>query len=70
MPDPSLLDQVRQTYEPLAEASLQGQARLVRWHIRRGQLTQAVTLAREWLVSWVCQRLRPHPPHRLTPNQK
>ena len=57
-----LLDQVRAAYAPLGMAeplapdrlarSLEVQRRMVYWYVERQQWVQAITLAREWLISW------------------
>lgn len=62
-----LLDQIAQAYEglgldspgdpALAATSLATQRRMVAWYIEREQWVQAVTLIREWLVSWVMVQL-------------
>ena len=62
-----LLDQMRGTYQPLALQnpetpesrweSLIGQYQQIRWYIQNQQYLQAITLAREWLISWGCYQL-------------
>ena len=62
-----LLDQVQRTYQPLAlqnpedltnrRESLIGQHEQIRWYIQNQQYLQAITLAREWLISWGCYQL-------------
>ena len=56
-----LVDQVRRELEPLAFAepdtlsqeNLERQLRLVEYYLAKGLIVQAVTLAREWVVSYV-----------------
>ena len=62
-----LLDQMQTTYQPLAlqnpqnptnrRQTLIGQYQQIRWYIRNQQYLQAITLAREWLISWGCYQL-------------
>ena len=62
-----LLDRMQRTYQPLALQnpetpenrweSLIGQYQQIRWHIQNQQYLQAITLAREWLISWGCYQL-------------
>lgn len=62
-----LFDQIQTTYQPLAfqkpkdpmnrRASLIGQYQQIRWYIQNQQYLQAITLAREWLISCVCYKL-------------
>lgn len=66
-----IADQVRQAYAPfgLADPLVPGHVRqaldiqrqLVHWYISKQQVMQAVTLAREWLVSWVMHWLDEYP---------
>ena len=62
-----LTSEIEQAYAPFAlaapfdpahlAAGLDKQRRLVRWYIDHAQWVQAVSLAREWLVSWVMWQL-------------
>jgi CRISPR-associated DxTHG motif protein len=52
-----LLGRTRSAYAPFAANTLAAQRELVRWYVERGHVVQAVTLAREWLVSWACCHL-------------
>lgn len=60
-----LLEQMRQNFQGLALAapdaelrdSLSAQWRLIEWYLDKKQYIQAVTLAREWVVSLTCWRL-------------
>ncbi|HEY9786344.1 MAG TPA: TIGR02221 family CRISPR-associated protein [Candidatus Obscuribacterales bacterium] len=52
-----LLERTRSAYQPFAEDTLAKQRNLVHWYNDRGQAIQAITLAREWIVSWTCIRL-------------
>jgi CRISPR-associated DxTHG motif protein len=52
-----LLQRTRSAFEPFAIDTLAAQRELVHWYVERGQITQAVTLAREWLVSWAGRQL-------------
>ncbi|NCC36049.1 MAG: hypothetical protein EOM24_29145, partial [Chloroflexia bacterium] len=61
-----LLDRISAEYTPLghevptepsqAEEVLRGQAAIIAWYVTKGMYVQAITLAREWLVSWVVAR--------------
>ncbi|RRR70860.1 MAG: TIGR02221 family CRISPR-associated protein [Candidatus Viridilinea halotolerans] len=61
-----LLDRISAEYTPLghveptapvhAREVLQGQVEIVQWYVGKGLYVQAITLAREWLVSWVVAR--------------
>ncbi len=63
-----MADQVRAAYVPFAltepveavdiKANLRIQLAMVRWYLDKGQVVQAATLAREWLVSLLVWRLR------------
>lgn len=63
-----LLDRTRTAYaafaltEPMVEISisLNKQLALIHWYLERDQIVQAVTLAREWVVSLTCFRLKWH----------
>jgi len=62
-----LLNRVLETYNPLAHASptapehlkegLAVERRMIHWYSERQQWVQAVSLAREWLLSWVMSGL-------------
>ena len=62
-----LLDQMQTTYQPLALQnpetpenrweSLIGQYQQIRWYVQNQQYLQAITLAREWLISYCCYQL-------------
>ncbi len=62
-----LLNQMRRTYQPLAlqnpetpenrRESLIGQYHQIKWYIQNQQYLQAITLAREWLISFGCYQL-------------
>lgn len=62
-----LLDQMQGTYQPLAlqnpetpenrPESLIGQHQQITWYIQNQQYLQAITLAREWLISYSCYKL-------------
>ncbi|HXG67496.1 MAG TPA: TIGR02221 family CRISPR-associated protein [Blastocatellia bacterium] len=52
-----LLKRTQVAYAPFAASSLAVQRNLVWWYIERQHFVQALTLAREWLVSWVCIHL-------------
>lgn len=66
-----IADQVRSAYAPFALANplarehtrqaLDIQRQLVHWYVSKQQVMAAVTLAREWLVSWVMHWLDEHP---------
>ena len=46
-----LLDKIAATYAPFQDDSLPTQAALIRWYLDHNHIMQAVTLAREWVVS-------------------
>ena len=46
-----LLDKIADAYEPFQDDSLPTQAALIRWYLNHNHIVQAVTLAREWVVS-------------------
>ncbi len=56
-----LFNQIEQEYAPLGlaqpnqhpHAALQHMLRIIEWYVQKGLLVQAVTLAREWLISLV-----------------
>lgn len=48
---------VAETYSDLQSCDLSGVLRMVRWYVQRRRYFQAVTLAREWLVSVAAERL-------------
>lgn len=58
-----LLDRISAEYTPLghevptdparADEVLRGQVEIIAWYVTKGLYVQAITLAREWLVSWV-----------------
>jgi len=52
-----LLERTRTAYAPLVANTLSSQRALVRWYSEQSQVLQAVTLAREWVVSWTCAAL-------------
>jgi CRISPR-associated DxTHG motif protein len=47
-----LLDKIADTYEPFQDDSLPTQATLIRWYLDHNHIVQAMTLAREWVVSY------------------
>ncbi|MGQ9902168.1 MAG: TIGR02221 family CRISPR-associated protein, partial [Fimbriimonadales bacterium] len=47
-----MLDKIRATYVPFSENSLRAQAKLIRWYADHNHVVQAMTLAREWIVSY------------------
>jgi CRISPR-associated DxTHG motif protein len=46
-----LLDKIADAYEPFQDDSLPTQAKLIRWYLDHNHIVQAMTLAREWVVS-------------------
>jgi hypothetical protein len=52
-----LLERIGKEFEPFANFSLVSQRKLIDWYLNHGQVVQAVALTREWLVSFVCQKL-------------
>ncbi|MCW5933528.1 MAG: TIGR02221 family CRISPR-associated protein [Fimbriimonadia bacterium] len=53
-----LIEQIREKYAPFQRDDLESQRALVDWYVQNDHVIQAVTLAREWLVSWSCARLK------------
>lgn len=47
-----LLDKAASEFRPFNTNSLAAQRKLIRWYVDHEQIAQAITLAREWLVSW------------------
>jgi CRISPR-associated DxTHG motif protein len=47
-----LLDKIADAYEPFQDDSLPTQAKLIRWYLDHNHIVQAMTLAREWVVSY------------------
>ena len=47
-----LLDKIAATYAPFQDDSLPTQATLIRWYFKHNHIMQAMTLAREWVVSY------------------
>jgi CRISPR-associated DxTHG motif protein len=47
-----LLDKIADAYEPFQDDSLPTQAKLIRWYLNHNHIMQAMTLAREWVVSY------------------
>ena len=47
-----LLDKIAATYAPFRDDSLPTQAALIRWYLDHNHIVQAMTLAREWVVSY------------------
>jgi CRISPR-associated protein DxTHG motif len=47
-----LLDKIANAYEPFQDDSLPTQAALIRWYLDHNHIVQAMTLAREWVVSY------------------
>jgi hypothetical protein len=47
-----LLDKIATTYAPFQDDSLPNQAKLIRWYLDHNHIVQAMTLAREWVVSY------------------
>jgi CRISPR-associated DxTHG motif protein len=52
-----LLERTQQHVASLAADNLQAQRQLVHWYVEHDHAMQALALAREWLVSWVCHAL-------------
>jgi CRISPR-associated DxTHG motif protein len=51
-----LLDKIAATYAPFQDDSLPNQAKLIRWYLNHNHIVQAMTLAREWVVSYYAQQ--------------
>ncbi len=51
-----LLDQISETYHPFARDDLRTQVKLIEWYYQHGHIVQAVTLAREWVISYNLQQ--------------
>jgi CRISPR-associated DxTHG motif protein len=47
-----LLDKIAAAYAPFQDDSLSTQAALIRWYFKHNHIMQAMTLAREWVVSY------------------
>jgi CRISPR-associated DxTHG motif protein len=47
-----LLERIAQSYSAFANDDLRTQAHLIEWYHRHGHVMQAVTLAREWVISY------------------
>jgi CRISPR-associated DxTHG motif protein len=47
-----LLDKIAAAYAPFQDDSLPTQAKLIRWYLNHNHIVQAMTLAREWVVSY------------------
>jgi CRISPR-associated DxTHG motif protein len=47
-----LLDKIAAAYAPFQDDSLPTQATLIRWYLDHNHIVQAMTLAREWVVSY------------------
>ena len=47
-----LLDKIAAAYAPFQDDSLPTQAKLIRWYLDHNHIVQAMTLAREWVVSY------------------
>ena len=62
----TLMEQIQAAYEPLGlqnptnpddRESLRKQHKQIQWYAKNQQYLQAVTLTREWLISWTCVQL-------------
>jgi CRISPR-associated DxTHG motif protein len=51
-----LLDKIAAAYAPFQDDSLPTQAKLIRWYLDHNHIVQAMTLAREWVVSCYMQQ--------------
>jgi CRISPR-associated DxTHG motif protein len=51
LPFASALEVVKEIYAPLAGGTLASEMSLIQWYANHGQLVQAITFTREWLVS-------------------
>jgi len=51
-----LLGKIAATYAPFQDDSLPTQAKLIRWYLNHNHIVQAMTLAREWVVSYYAQQ--------------
>ena len=47
-----LLEHITETYRPFADDDLRTQAKLIAWYKEHGHIIQAMTLAREWIISY------------------
>lgn len=64
----TLMEQIQESYEPLGllnptnpsddRESLRKQHAQIQWYAKNQQYLQAVTLTREWLISWTCVQLK------------
>lgn len=52
-----LLQNIENTYSPFQVNDLETQRELIYWYLERGHHTQAITLGKEWLSSYMCQHI-------------
>ena len=50
-----LLEKVKESYSQFSIDDLETQRKLIGWYVEHERVTQAITLAREWLVSVTCK---------------
>ena len=63
-----LIDQLKQSYQRMAvnnpsdnqKNSLKAQSQQIKWYVENQHYLQAITLMREWLISWKCLNGRGH----------
>lgn len=53
-----LFEKIREKYAPFQMNDLDSQRELIKWYVENDHVVQAITLAREWLVSWACNLLK------------
>lgn len=52
-----LLEKTRSEYSAFTDFTLPAQRKLISWYAKQGYLVQAIALAREWIISMVCEKL-------------
>lgn len=60
-PVAGLLQHIEDTYSPFQGNDLGTQRDLIYWYLERGHYVQAITLGREWLVSYMCKQILDNP---------
>lgn len=70
LPFVALAQTVQKEYAEFKANDLATQRRLIRWYLRHNHHAQAVTLAREWIVSLICHHMiQRHDPERFIREQ-
>ncbi|MBN8725318.1 MAG: TIGR02221 family CRISPR-associated protein [Acidobacteria bacterium] len=58
-----LFDRIQQEYKNFENTDLTTQLKLIEWYINHNHISQAVSLGREWLISWASEALGLKPWH-------